>query len=178
MGPPPAGWGVPGQPCAPANLEAGGLQAQHVCTGHGHCPSLSPSGGHEQPRKTLWAWESARPQLKACLGLPVPGAEISPAGRKLTTSPAGPGGEARVRAAASPGDRLAPSPPAASGGCCEARGGGSRPGASGGWAGRGSWQPLPDGSLSAGTATRPSLSEDSSSTDASGEEGGHTQLHL
>ena len=99
----------------PPNLEAGGLWAQHICTGHGHSPSLSLSGGHEQPQKTVWAWESARPQLKACLGLPAPGAEISPAGRKLTTSPAGPGGEVRVRAAASPGDRLAPSPPAASG---------------------------------------------------------------
>ena len=101
----------PGQPLA--SPKPGGWRT--LGPAHLHSPSLSLSGGHEQPQKTVWAWESARPQLKACLGLPAPGAEISPAGRKLTTSPAGPGGEVRVRAAASPGDRLAPSPPAASG---------------------------------------------------------------
>ena len=52
-----------------------------------------------------------------------------------------------------PSDRLAPCPPAASGAAVKPAVGAAGPEHQEGWAGRGPWQPLPNGSLSAGMAT-------------------------
>lgn len=81
-----------------------------------------------------------------------------------------------MRAAASPRDRLAPSPPAACRGCCKAWVGAAGPEHQEGWGQRGAGNPWVDGAFSAGTVTQPSLSKDSSSTDAGDEGGRHDSV--
>lgn len=138
------------------------------------CPHLETTSSPEKPCGLGSQLGLGSKPASAPLRLEQRSPQQPGSGQPALRGPRGPGGKARMRAAASPGDRLAPSPPAASGGCCEARGGGGRPRASGGLGQERRLATLADGSLSAGTATQPSLSKDSSSTDASGDEGGHT----